>query len=104
MLPKKFQEHNKRKRQAILSSMQLYTITYDYQLNPYYAEYIKESYDRWGNIVDFLGVIQLTGYSEEEVIFNFHQLMKNQYIDTHKLESLDILHIEVGSVLNKSIA
>ena len=104
MLPKTFQKQNKEKRQEILSTMQLYTITHDYELNPYYAEYIKESYDRWGNIVDFLGLMQLTGYSEDEVIFNFHQLMRNNYIDTHKLKRIEITNIEVGSVINKPIS
>jgi len=103
MLPKKFYLQNIEKRKKILSNMRLFTITYDYQLNPYYAEYIKESYERWGNIVDYIGVLQLTGYDEEEVIFNFHQIMNNNYINTKKLTEVEITDIEVGSVINKSI-
>ena len=104
MLPKKFHLQNIEKRKNILSNMRLFTITYDYQLNPYYAEYIKESYDRWGNIVDYIGVLQLTGYEEEEVITNFRQIMNNNYINTKKLTAIEITNIEVGSVINKPIS
>jgi len=83
--------------------MRLYTIRYDYDLNPYYAEYIKESYKRWGNIVDYLGLMQLTGYTKEEVIFNFHQIIQNNYIITKKLVDVEITDIQVDSIINKSI-
>lgn len=83
--------------------MRLYTIRYDYDLNPYYAEYIKESYKQWGNIVDYLGLMQLTGYNKEEVIFNFHQIIHNNYITTKKLVDVEITDIKVESIINKSI-
>ena len=83
--------------------MRLYTISYDYVLNPYYAEYIKESYKLWGNIVDYLGLMQLTGYNKDEVIFNFHQIIQNNYITTKKLVDVEITDIKVDSIINKSI-
>lgn len=104
MLPKSFQIQNQNKRDRILTSLKLYTITYDYELSKYYAEYIKESYNNWGNIVDNLGVIQLTGYTLEEVEFNFHQIIKNKYIHTKKLIGVDISEIIEESFINKPIS
>ena len=105
MLPKSFQIQNKNKRDKILNSMKLYTITYDYELSKYYAEYIKESYNQWGNIVDDLGVIQLTGYTlEDAVSFNFHQIIETKYIHTKKLVGVEISDIREESFINKTIS
>ena len=67
MLPKKFYKNNNKKIKELLSKVKLYTITYDYILNPYYGEYIKESFDKWGNIVDVLGFMKLSGLENDEV-------------------------------------
>ena len=104
MLPKSFQIQNKKKRDKILHTLKLYTITYDYELSKYYAEYIKESYNQWGNIVDNLGVIQLTGYSLEEVEFNFYQIMETKYVHTKKLVLVEISDIREELFINKSIS
>ena len=94
MLPKNFNcQYNNIKRKEITSQMKLYTIRYDYTLNPYYGEYIKESFDKWGNIIDNLGLIQLTGYSLEEVEHNFRKIMEIKYIDTKKITDFFILDI-----------
>lgn len=93
MLPKKFYKENNKKRKELLSKVKLYTITYDYILNPYYAEYIKESFDKWGNIVDILGIMKITGYEKDEVEYNFSQIMKRNYIETKKIKSFNILDI-----------
>ena len=93
MLPKKFYKENNKKRKELLSKVKLYTITYDYILNPYYAEYIKESFDKWGNIVDILGIMKITGYEKDEVEYNFYQIMKRNYIETKKIKSFNILEI-----------
>lgn len=93
MLPKMFYKENNKKRNELLSEVKLYTINYDYILNPYYADYIKESYDKWGNIVDILGIIKMTGYSKEEVEYNFQQIMKRDYIETKKIKSFTITSI-----------
>ena len=104
MLPKSFHIQNKKKRDKILHTLKLYTITYDYELSKYYAEYIKESYNQWGNIVDDLGVVQLTGYSLEEVEFNFYQIMETKYIHTKKLVLVEISDIREELFINKSIS
>ena len=93
MLPKTFYKENNKKRSELLSELKLYTIHYDYILNPYYAEYIKESYDRWGNIVDTIGVIQMSGYSKEEVEYNFYKIMEKEYTLTQKIKSFIITNI-----------
>ena len=93
MLPKMFYKENNKKRKKLLSEVKLYTINYDYVLNPYYAEYIKESYDVWGNVVDILGTIKMTGYSKEEVEYNFYQIMNRDYIGTKKIKSFTITNI-----------
>lgn len=93
MLPKKFYEQNIKKRKKILSKVKLYTITYDYTLNPYFAEYVKESYDKFGNIIDVLGLMELTGYDKDEVEYNFHELMKILYILPKKIDSYQIINI-----------
>jgi len=103
MLPKKFYLENKKKHKQIIATMKLYTITYDYELTHYYSEYIKEFYSQLGEIVEPLGVMQLTGYNEEEVIFNFHQLIHNNYIMTKKLKSVEIEDISTHLFINKSI-
>lgn len=93
MLPKMFYTENNKKRNKLLSEVKLYTINYDYVLNPYYADYIKESYDRWGNIVDILGTIKMTGYSKEEVEYNFYKIMEEKYILPNKIKSFTITSI-----------
>jgi hypothetical protein len=93
MLPKTFHKENKKNRDSMLNKLNLYTVTYDYILNPYYGEYIKEFYEKTGNVVDVLGVIELTGYNEEEVEFNFHQLMEIFYITPKKIESYELISI-----------
>ena len=93
MLPKTFYKENKKKRSELLSAVKLYTIHYDYILNPYYAEYIKESYDRWGNVVDTVGVMKMTGYSKEEVEYNFYKIMEKEYTLTQKIKSFTITNI-----------
>ena len=103
MLPKSFQKQNILNKNKIDCTIKLYTITYDYELSEYYSEYVKESYDRWKNIVDSLGIMKLTGYDVDEVEFNFHQLMAINYIDTHKIISCDITNISEELFINKSI-
>ena len=103
MLPKSFQQQNIDKKNKLTSRMKLYTITYDYDLTKYYAEYIKESYNKWGNIVDYLGVMKLTGYDIEEVEFNFIQLIKFNYIDTHKISRYKILNISEELIYDKFV-
>ena len=93
MLPKTFYKENIKKRKKISSKVKLYTITYDYVLNPYFGEYIKESYDRFGNIVSDLGLMKLTGYSKNEVEYNFHQLMKMYYMLPKKISEYQIKEI-----------
>ena len=83
--------------------MKLYTITYDYDLTKYYAEYVKESYNRWGNVVDYLGIMKLTGYNIEESEFNFIQLIKFNYIDTHKISRYKILDISEELIYDKFV-
>ena len=103
MLPKSFQQQNIDKKNKLTSRMKLYTITYDYDLTKYYAEYIKESYNKWGNIVDYLGIMKLTGYDIEEVEFNFIQLIKFNYIDTHKISRYKILNISEELIYDKFV-
>lgn len=93
MLPKTFYKQNIDNRKKISSKVKLYTITYDYSLNPYFGEYIKESYDRLGNVIDNLGLMKLTGYSKDEVEYNFHQLMKMYYILPKKINEYSITDI-----------
>ena len=93
MLPKKFYLQNDKKRKQLLLKVKLYTITYDYILNPYYGDYIKESFDKWGNIVDVLGIMRLSGYEKDEVEYNFRQIMKTKYIETKKIKSFTISDI-----------
>ena len=81
------------KRKEIISKVKLYTITYDYVLNPYFGEYVKESYDRFGNIISDLGLMKLTGYSSDEVEHNFHQLMKMYYVLPKKISEYKIIEI-----------
>tara|TARA_R110002051_G_scaffold231350_1_gene293311 strand:+ start:127 stop:441 length:315 start_codon:yes stop_codon:yes gene_type:complete len=104
MLPKSFQIQNQNKRDKILNSMKLYTIIYDYELSKYYGEYIKESYTQWGNIVDSLGVLQLTGYTLDEAEFNFYQIIETKYINTKKLIGVEITDIKEESFISKSIS
>ena len=103
MLPKQFHLQNKKNRDKVLATLKLYTITYDYDLTKYYGEYIKDSYNEWGNIVDMLGVMKLTGYDKDEVEFNFHQIMHANYIDTKKLLSIEVKDIREELFINKSI-
>jgi|TARA_R110000751_G_scaffold118609_3_gene219113 hypothetical protein len=103
MLPKSFQKQNTHNKNKLASTIKLYTITYDYELSEYYSKYVKESYNRWGNIVDNLGVMKLTGYDVDEVEFNFHQLMSINYIDTHKIISCVITNISEELFINKPI-
>lgn len=93
MLPKTFYKENIKKRKDIISKVKLYTITYDYVLNPYFGEYVKESYDRFGNIISDLGLMKLTGYSKEEVEQNFHELMKMYYVLPKKISEYEIKEI-----------
>jgi hypothetical protein len=103
MLPKSFQQQNILKKSKLISQMKLYVITYDYELCKYYAEHIKESYDKWGNIVDNLGIMKLIGYDIKEIKSNFNQLMKINYIDTHKINNYDIININEELFIDKSI-
>ena len=103
MLPKKFYLQNKKNREKILDTLKLYTIIYDYELTKYYSEYVKEYYKQSGLVVEPMGIMQLTGYEQEEVIFNFHQLIRYNYIDTKKLKSVDIERVVTNSFVNKSI-
>ena len=103
MLPKSFQQQNIDKKNKLTSRMKLYTITYDYDLTKYYAEYVKESYNRWGNVVDYLGIMKLTGYNIEESEFNFIQLIKFNYIDTHKISRYKILDISEELIYDKFV-
>ena len=100
MLPKMFQQQNKERRNEMISSLGLYTITYDYDLHPLYSEFIKESYEKWGNIVDNIGLMQLTGYNGEEIEFNFHQIMYNNYLLTEKLKSYSVIDIKKEDIIN----
>ncbi len=93
MLPKQFQKQNISKRNKLLSQLKMYTITYEYELNPFYAQYIKDSYEKLGTIVDVLGVMKLTGYDKDEVEYNFHQLMSIHYKNTKKITSYSIIEI-----------
>jgi len=104
MLPKSFQQQNLYKKNKLETQLKLYTIIYDYELRKYYAEYIRESYDKWGNVVDYLGLMKLTGYNKEEVISNFNQLMKFYYIDSHKLSNYEIIEVKKELIPNKFIA
>lgn len=103
MLPKSFQQQNIDKKNKLTSTMKLYTITYDYDLTKYYAEHVKESYNKWGNIVDYLGIMKLTGYDREEVEFNFIQLIKFNYIDTYKISRYKILDISEELIYDKFV-
>jgi len=76
--------------------MNLYTVKYDYELNPFYGEYVKETYDKSGFIVDDIGFMVLTGYEEEEVRTNFSKIMNVCYLDTNKIVSYDVTSIEVN--------
>jgi len=93
MLPKTFYKQNIKNKNEISSKVKLYTIKYDYTLNPYFGEYIKESYDRFGNVISNLGLMKLTGYSKDEVEYNFHQLMKMYYILPKKINEYSITDI-----------
>tara|TARA_Y100001937_G_C6952638_1_gene255337 strand:+ start:89 stop:379 length:291 start_codon:yes stop_codon:yes gene_type:complete len=93
MLPKTFYKQNIKNKNDISSKVKLYTITYDYTLNPYFGEYIKESYNKFGNVIDNLGLMKLTGYSKDEVEYNFHQLMKMYYILPKKISEYEIKEI-----------
>ena len=93
MLPKTFYKKNIEKRKEISSKVKLYTITYDYTLNPYFGEYVKENYNKFGNIISNLGLMKLTGYSKDEVEYNFHQLMKMYYILPKKITEYSITDI-----------
>ncbi len=103
MLPKSFQQQNIIKKNKLISQMKLYVITYDYELCKYYGEHIKESYDKWGNIVDNLGIMKLIGYDIKEIKFNFNQLMKVNYINTHKIKNYDIINISEELWIHKPI-
>lgn len=103
MLPKTFQQQNIDKKNKLTSTLKLYIITYDYELTKYYGEYIKESYNKWGNIIDSLGIMKLTGYNKEDIEFNFGQLMQFNYIDTHKLLMYEILDIREELIYDKFI-
>tara|TARA_Y100000034_G_C6634827_1_gene277299 strand:+ start:292 stop:606 length:315 start_codon:yes stop_codon:yes gene_type:complete len=103
MLPKSFQQQNIENKNALISQMKLYTFMYDYELTQYYGEYIKESYDRWGNMVDNLGIMKLTGYSKEEAAHNFRKLMTTYYIHQHKIKSFEIINVEEELVISKPI-
>lgn len=96
MLPKKFYLQNKEKRKKILKGMNLYTVKYDYELNPFYGEYIKETYDKRGIVGDDIGFMMLTGYEEEEVRSNFAEIMEVCYLSTKKITSYDITSICVN--------
>ena len=96
MQPKKFYLQNKEKRKKIINGMHLYTVKYDYELNPFYGEYVKETYDKSGIIVDDIGFMVLTGYEEEEVRTNFSKIMNVCYLDTNKIVSYDVTSIEVN--------
>ena len=104
MLPKNFQNQNIIKKNTLTSTLKLYTITYDYELTYYYGEYIKESYNNWGNIVDSIGVMKLTGYEKEEVEFNFTQLMSMYYLNTHKLSSYTLIDIREELIGGETIS
>ena len=103
MLPKSFQYQNAVKKNKLTSTLKLYTFAYDYELSKYYGEYVKESYDKWGNIVDYLGIMKLTGYDIKEVKDNFHELIKFHYINTHKIRKYEITNISEELIHNKFI-
>ena len=103
MLPKSFQYQNTVKKNKLTSTLKLYTFTYDYELSKYYGEYVKESYNKWGNIVDYLGIMKLTGYEIKEIKDNFHELIKFNYIDTHKIIRYEITNISEELIRNKFI-
>lgn len=104
MLPKSFQKQNIISKNKLVSKLKIYTITYDYELSRYYGEYIKESYNLLGNVIDSLGKMKLTGYDIDEVEFNFHQIMTNNYINSHKIMSYNILNISEESFISKPIS
>ena len=54
---------------------------------------IIESYNKFGNVIDNLGLMKLTGYSKDEVEYNFHQLMKIYYILPKKINEYCITDI-----------
>tara|TARA_B100001758_G_C17956923_1_gene376292 strand:- start:80 stop:370 length:291 start_codon:yes stop_codon:yes gene_type:complete len=93
MLPKNFKYQNIIKRNHLLTTLKTYTLLYDYELTSYYADYVKESYKKWGNIVDVLGIMKINGYNVEDIEFNFHQLMQINYIDTKKIVSYTLTEI-----------
>ena len=103
MLPKTFQQQNIHKKNKLTSTMKLYTIIYDYELRKYYAEYVRESYEKWGIIVDYLGLMKLTGYNEVEVRLNFNQLIKFYYIDAHKISNYEIKEIKEELIYNEFV-
>ena len=76
--------------------MNLYTVKYDYELNPFYGEYIKETYDKLGVIGDDIGFMMLSGYEEDEIRSNFAEIMNVCFINTKKILSYDILSIDVN--------
>lgn len=76
--------------------MNLYSIKYDYELNPFYSEYIKEVYDKTKEIADDMGFMMMVGYTEEEVRTNFVEMMNICYMDTKKLNSYEITSIKVS--------
>ena len=96
MLPKKFYLQNNEKRKKILNGMNLYTVKYDYELNPFYGEYVKETYDKCGIIADDIGFMVLTGYEEDEVRTNFSKIMNVCYLDTNKIVSYSVTSIDVN--------
>ena len=69
----------------------LYSLGFYYSFS--FADIITEFYEKTGNVVDVLGVIELTGYNVSEVEFNFHQLMEIYYVSTKKIESYELISI-----------
>ena len=47
--------------------------------------------------------MQLTGYDKEEVEFNFNQIMRFNYIHTHKIKDYNITDITEELVISKPI-
>lgn len=80
--------------------MNLYTIKYDYELNPFYSEYIREVYDKTKEIADDVGFVMMVGYDEEEVRTNFAEIMKVCFLNTNKLNSYEITSIEINHQKN----
>lgn len=103
MLPRSFQQQNLYKKTQLEKQLKLYTIIYDYELRKYYASYIRESYYKWGNVVDYLGLMKLTGYNKKEIISNFNQLMQFYYIDSHKLSNYEIIEVKEELIGDKFI-